>query len=136
MHIATGQPEDHQSLFPYDPALSPGVAPPTAIVAGQLSGPTVAARDTTGEYAAPLSALEAEVAAAQTAGMDARNSMLGAYAADITPIGAEYGDILVLPPSPLDPGVGSLGTTDPSGGFYDPPRQYGGEQGAPGYGGP
>ena len=38
--------------------------------------------------------------------------------------GSTIGDILVLPPSDLDPGVGSLGTTDPSGDFYDPPRNY------------
>jgi hypothetical protein len=40
---------------------------------------------------------------------------------------------MALPPSPLDPGVGSLGITNPSGGFYDPPRGYGGAQGAPAY---
>ena len=36
--------------------------------------------------------------------------------------GSVIGDIMALPASPLDPGVGSLGTTDPSGAFYDPPR--------------
>ena len=36
--------------------------------------------------------------------------------------GSVIGDLMTLPPSPLDPGVGSLGTTDPSGAFYDPPR--------------
>jgi hypothetical protein len=38
--------------------------------------------------------------------------------------GSTIGDTMTLPPSPLDPGVGSTGTTDPSGGFYDPPRTY------------
>lgn len=38
--------------------------------------------------------------------------------------GSTYGDIMTLPPDPLDPGVGSLGGTLPSGGFYDPPRDY------------
>lgn len=38
--------------------------------------------------------------------------------------GSTIGDVVTLPPSPLDPGVGSLGETSPSGGFYDPPRNY------------
>ena len=38
--------------------------------------------------------------------------------------GSVIGDLMTLPPSPLDPGVGSLGTTDPAGDFYDPPRDY------------
>jgi hypothetical protein len=38
--------------------------------------------------------------------------------------GSTIGDILTLPPSALDPGVGTLGTTDPAGGYYDPPRDY------------
>jgi hypothetical protein len=42
--------------------------------------------------------------------------------ADTYGAGGVIGDIMTLPPSPLDPGVGSTGTTDPSGGFYDPPR--------------
>lgn len=43
-----------------------------------------------------------------------------------TGAGGHIGDIMTLPPSPLDPGVGALGTTDPAGAFYDPPRDYGG----------
>lgn len=39
-------------------------------------------------------------------------------------LGSTIGDIVTLPPNPLDPGVGSTGTTDPAGGFYDPPRNY------------
>ena len=42
------------------------------------------------------------------------------------------GDLMDFPPSPLDPGVG-VGNTQPTGGFYDPNREYGGAQGAPGY---
>ena len=42
--------------------------------------------------------------------------------------GSHIGDTMTLPPSPLDPGVGSLGTTAPSGAYYDPPRNYGDEQ--------
>jgi hypothetical protein len=40
--------------------------------------------------------------------------------------GSTIGDVMTFPPNPLDPGVGTLGTTDPSGAFYDPPRNYGG----------
>ena len=46
--------------------------------------------------------------------------------------GSTYGDLVHFPPSPLDPGAG-VGNTMPTGGFYDPPRVYGGAQGAPGY---
>jgi hypothetical protein len=44
--------------------------------------------------------------------------------AQALPAGSVIGSLMELPPSPLDPGVGSLGTTDPAGGFYDPPRDY------------
>ncbi|HMH93667.1 MAG TPA: hypothetical protein VK586_21625 [Streptosporangiaceae bacterium] len=37
--------------------------------------------------------------------------------------GSTIGDIVTLPPSPLDPGVAG-GLTDPAGGYYDPPRDY------------
>ena len=43
---------------------------------------------------------------------------------DTLTAGSVIGDIMTLPPSPLDPGVDSLGTTDPSGAYYDPPRTY------------
>jgi hypothetical protein len=44
-----------------------------------------------------------------------------------TPGPSHIGDLMPLPAVGLDPGVGSLGITDPSGGFYDPPRNYGGQ---------
>jgi hypothetical protein len=37
--------------------------------------------------------------------------------------GGTVGDVLTLPPGPLDPGA-AAGTTDPSGAYYDPPREY------------
>ena len=40
--------------------------------------------------------------------------------------GSHIGDLMNLPPSPLDPGAGP-GLTDPSGAYYDPPRNYGDE---------
>jgi len=38
--------------------------------------------------------------------------------------GSTIGDLVPMPPSPLDPAASSPGTTDPSGSFYDPPRGY------------
>ena len=55
-----------------------------------------------------------------------------AYQRDISPQGIAYGDLMVFPPSPLDPGAG-VGNTLPTAAFYDPTREYGGTQGAPGY---
>lgn len=46
--------------------------------------------------------------------------------------GSVIGDLVQFPPSPLDPGAG-VGNTTPTGGFYDPGRDYGGPEGAPGY---
>jgi hypothetical protein len=46
--------------------------------------------------------------------------------------GSVIGDLVQFPASPLDPGAG-VGNTTPAGGFFDPPREYGGEQGPPGY---
>lgn len=40
--------------------------------------------------------------------------------------GSQIGDLMQFAPSPLDPGAGP-GKTDPSGGYYDPPRAYGNE---------
>lgn len=54
------------------------------------------------------------------------------FAADTYAQGSTYGDLMSFPPSPLDPGAG-VGNTSPTGGFYDPPRGYGGTEGAPGY---
>jgi len=38
--------------------------------------------------------------------------------------GGTIGDLVPMPPSPLDPAASSPGTTDPAGSFYDPPRDY------------
>lgn len=38
--------------------------------------------------------------------------------------GSVIGDLMQMPPNPLDPAASSPGTTDPSGSFYDPPRSY------------
>ena len=46
--------------------------------------------------------------------------------------GSVIGDLVHFPPAALDPGAG-VGNTTPTGAFFDPPRGYGGEGGAPGY---
>ena len=48
----------------------------------------------------------------------------GEHETDTHGQGSVIGDLVTLPPSPLDPGVGSLGTTLPAGHYYDPPRGY------------
>ena len=60
------------------------------------------------------------------------NARLHELQSDTFGLGSTIGDLVAFPPSPLDPGAG-VGNTAPTAGFYDPPREYGGEQGAPGY---
>ena len=50
----------------------------------------------------------------------------GELRGDTYGLGSHVGDIVTLPPSPLDPGAGP-GLTDPAGHYYDPPRSYGDE---------
>ena len=95
MKIATGEAESHPTPLPYNP--QPPVAPPTPIVPGQLSGPTVPARDCAGEYAAQMAAQTADWAAAQAAGHAAETGRRTGYEADIRPLGASYGDEMILP---------------------------------------
>lgn len=45
-------------------------------------------------------------------------------AADTHGQGSVIGDLMTMPPNGLDPAASSPGTTDPSGSFYDPPRNY------------
>jgi hypothetical protein len=45
---------------------------------------------------------------------------------DTYPQGSTIGDLMTMPPNGLDPAASSPGTTDPSGSYYDPPRNYGG----------
>jgi len=42
---------------------------------------------------------------------------------DSHPQGSVMGDLMPLPPGPLDPGT-VAGVADPSGSYYDPPRSY------------
>lgn len=65
-----------------------------------------------------------DVAGTVAGAVAAADARLAELQADTYGQGSVIGDLLALPPGPLDPGVGSLGVTDPSGGFYDPPRNY------------
>lgn len=51
----------------------------------------------------------------------------GELQSDTYGVGSHVGDLMSFPPNPLDPGVGSLGETDPAGHYYTPPRAYGDE---------
>jgi len=67
------------------------------------------------------------VAGAVGGAVAAAEARFGELQGDTYGLGSHVGDIVTLPPSPLDPGVGSTGTTDPAGHYYDPPRSYGDE---------
>ena len=63
-----------------------------------------------------------DVAGNMAAAQAAAEARYHEHQSDTYGLGSVIGDVMTLPPSPLDPGVGSLGTTSPSGAFYDPPR--------------
>jgi hypothetical protein len=67
-----------------------------------------------------------DVAGTVQGAVDAATARWHEYESDTFGQGSTYGDVVTMPPNPLDPGVGSLGNTDPAGAFYDPPRNYGG----------
>jgi hypothetical protein len=48
------------------------------------------------------------------------------HESDTFGLGSTIGDLVQMPDVGLDPAASSPGTTNPSGGFYDPPRNYGG----------
>lgn len=68
-----------------------------------------------------------DVANAVAAAVNAAEARFGELRGDTYGQGSVIGDLMTFPPNPLDPGVGSLGETDPSGHYYDPPRTYGNE---------
>ncbi len=124
LDIATGQLTDHDSgVLPLATSGSgidavAGVTP----VTGALTGPTYPG--IAPMYDDQIAADLADCRAAQSAGMDARDTMISHYQAQALPLGGQSGDGMTFPPSPLDPGVGSLGSgeTVPFANFYDPPR--------------
>lgn len=78
------------------------------------------------QFTADADAGGRDIVSGTTAGAEAAAAArLAEMQSDTFGQGSVIGDLLTLPPSPLDPGVGSLGITDPAGAFYDPPRDYG-----------
>jgi hypothetical protein len=67
-----------------------------------------------------------DVAGTVDGAVAAAQARYGEHQSDTHGQGSVVGDLMKLPPGGLDPAASSPGTTDPSGGFYDPPRNYGG----------
>jgi len=97
MKIETGTPEQHPTPLPLDGSQSPATAQPAQTGRGGEQGGVA---DATGQRLSQLSSSEADIAAAQTAGMSAEYGRRDGYAADILPEGAEYGDLPDLPDPP------------------------------------
>jgi hypothetical protein len=116
MDIPTGRLVDHPLaiVLPLDASQSPGVAPPTMIQPGALTGPTYDGRDTQGEYAETMAAALAECQSAMSSGMSDENSRRDHYNRDIQPLSADYGDLMDLPRVPED---ASGSATPPAGGY-------------------
>lgn len=93
-----------------------GVTQTTPVASGPPdSGPLVGGvRDLTGERLGQLATGTADAAAAMSTAMDARNTMLGHYEAQVLPLGGQAGDNLVLPRVPED---ASGSATPPAGGY-------------------
>lgn len=129
MDIATGQPEDHPTPLPLDASALPAVAPPTAVVGGQLTGPTVPAAVVS--YPGQMAGTEAAAQAAQAAGHAAETARRQHYEAGMLPLGTTgHGDQMNLPPVPsnalppadsygypypgLEPTIAAAGFDDPA----------------------
>jgi len=67
------------------------------------------------------------VSGAVAGAVAAAEARFGELQGDTYGQGSHIGDVVTLPPSPLDPGTGSAGETLPAGHYYDPPRTYGDE---------
>ena len=63
-----------------------------------------------------------DVAGDVAGAMAAAQARYHEHQSDTYGLGSTVGDVMTLPPNPLDPGVGELGEASPSGSFYDPPR--------------
>jgi hypothetical protein len=95
VNIATGASEPHPTPLPIDTSATPAVVPPTPVFpAGSAQG---GVRDLTGERLSQLAAAEADAAAAMSLGMGADGGRRTGYAADMSPLGASYGDEMALP---------------------------------------
>jgi hypothetical protein len=118
MRIEDGQAESHETPLPLDATAAPGVQRPTA-VAGQLTPADQ------GGVVMDISGVDftGEAAAAMAAGMSADADRRGRYLSSMQPFGASAGDGLPVSSPPLDPGLPG-GETEPTGAYYDPPRNY------------
>ena len=125
MDIATGQPESHDSLLPYDASQSPATARPTSIASAPSPVNQVGVFDATADQAGRLGGYEADIRAAQASGQNARNAMLAHYGQDILPIGAAYGDPMALPPVPANAVPASLSDLYPYSGMEPTPATTG-----------
>jgi hypothetical protein len=96
--ISTGTPEDHPTPLPLDASATPAVQAPTrSWPSGTEQG---GVRDLAGERLSQLADSAAQIAAAQSAGMNADADRRTFYEADIKPLAAGYGMEMTLPPVP------------------------------------
>jgi hypothetical protein len=113
--IETGTPEDHPTPLLLDASATPAVVAATPrFPSGTEQG---GVRDLTGERLSQLAASEAEAASARAFGMSADSGRRTGYAADMSPLGAAYGDLLDLPPVTSDWSKHTAGSDATS---YDP----------------
>lgn len=110
---------------PQMPAIGPG-PDMTPYFAGQVAPVNAMGDDDAGG--------RDDVSATVAGSVDAANARWHEFQSGTFGLGSTIGDLVDFPPSPLDPGAG-VGNTAPTAAFYDPPRGYGGPEGAPGYGG-
>ena len=107
---------------------SPGDAPQMPAIG---PGP-----DMTPYYGGPLAPVNAmgdadaggrdDVAATVAGAVANAEARYAEHQADTYGQGSTIGDLMQMPANGLDPAASSPGTTDPSGAYYDPPRNYGG----------
>jgi hypothetical protein len=129
MKIQDGTVEQHPHILPIDTSATPGVAgiTPTSGCGVQQAG----SMDNQAAFASLAASGEAAAREAMASGMAADADRRGRYGAALSNSGhGETGDALLFPQetatgATLDPGV-APGITSPSGGQYDPPRNYGG----------
>ena len=122
------------------PVPSPGLAPGAGVLDGVTGAnfvtesapvaPDVNPHQSAGVspivWPGPADAGGRDVVADSVAGaVAAQQARYGEMQGDVYGMGSVIGDLMSFPPNPLDPGVGSLGETEPTGHYYDPPRSYG-----------
>jgi len=123
--IASGRPESHDSLLPYDASQSPATARPTSIASGPSPVNQVGVFDATADQAGRLGGYEADARAAMHAGQNARNDMLAHYQEAILPVGSAYGDPVDLPVVPANAVPASLSDLYPYSGMEPTPATTG-----------